>query len=343
MARSMVVNVINEEARRLKRRLDSERLSSEDKEIMSSLLQKDMDDQVLFCSLRQFCELLQRYYGLKVIVLIDKYDIPLAKANDKGYYKQMVTLIRSMFHQALKTNDNLHFAVLTGCLRVVKESIFTGLNNPKIFSVTSVRFDEYFGFTDEEVQKMLRYYGLESRYGAVKDWYDGYRFGNVDVYCPWDVINYCDELLSDSEMEPKNYWSNTSGNQIVRRFLERVDRGLAKGEIEALIAGETVTKEIHEDLTYDNLYDSTENIWSVLFTTGYLTMRERGPGKKICLPVPNMEIRNIFTEQIMAMFRERCRVAVKKEECEHGARCVVKPVREGRLCAVRVQICQTFQ
>lgn len=304
VARGMVVRVINKEAKRLKSFLDSGRLSSEDQKMLSALMESSMDDVTLNYSLYELSELLRNYHGLKTIILIDEYDIPLAKANDKGYYKQMVTLIRSMFHQALKTNDNLHFAVLTGCLRVAKESIFTGLNNPKIFSVTTVRFDEYFGFTDEEVQKMLRYYGLESRYGAVKDWYDGYRFGNVDVYCPWDVINYCDELLSDREMEPKDYWSNTSGNQIVRRFLERVDRGLAKGEIEALIAGETVTKEIHEDLTYDNLYDSTENIWSVLFTTGYLTMRGRGPGKKICLSVPNMEIRNIFTEQIMAMFRE---------------------------------------
>ncbi len=303
-ARGMMVRVINKETKRLKGLLDSSRLSSEDQKMLSSLMESNMDDVTLNYSLYELSELLWNYYGLKTIILIDEYDIPLAKANDKGYYGQMVTLIRSMFHQALKTNDNLHFAVLTGCLRVAKESIFTGLNNPKIFSVTTVRFDEFFGFTDEEVQKMLRYYGLESRYGAVKEWYDGYRFGNVDVYCPWDVINYCDELLSDPEMGPRDYWSNTSGNQIVRRFLERVDRGLAKGEIEALIAGETVTKEIREDLTYDNLYDSTENIWSVLFTTGYLTMRGRGPGKKICLSIPNMEIRNIFTEQIMAMFRE---------------------------------------
>ncbi len=302
--RSMVVKVINKEAKRLKSLLNCETLSPDDREMLSSLMSSDMDDAALCYSVYELSELLHGYYGIKAIILIDEYDIPLSKANDKGYYEQMVSLIRGMFHQALKTNDHLYFAVLTGCLRVAKESIFTGLNNPKIFSITTVRFDEYFGFTDDEVQKMLGYYGLSHRYDAVKEWYDGYRFGNVDVYCPWDVINYCDELMADGEAQPKDYWSNTSGNEIVRHFLEQVDQGLAKGEIEALIAGETVTKEIHEDLTYNNLYDSAENIWSVLFTTGYLTMRGKGMGKNIRLSIPNMEIRNIFTEQIMTMFRE---------------------------------------
>ena len=194
-------------------------------------MSSDMDDAALCYSVYELSELLHGYYGIKAIILIDEYDIPLSKANDKGYYEQMVSLIRGMFHQALKTNDHLYFAVLTGCLRVAKESIFTGLNNPKIFSITTVRFDEYFGFTDDEVQKMLGYYGLSHRYDAVKEWYDGYRFGNVDVYCPWDVINYCDELMADGEAQPKDYWSNTSGNEIVRHFLEQVDQGLAKGEV----------------------------------------------------------------------------------------------------------------
>ena len=230
--------------------------------------------------------------------------MPLAKASDRGYYERMVTLIRGMFNQALKTNDNLQFAVLTGCLRVAKESVFTGLNNPKVFSVTSVRFDEYFGFTDREVREMLGYYGLDNRYDSVRDWYDGYRFGNVDVYCPWDVINFCDDLTDEPDMEPRDYWSNTSGNDIVRYFMEKVDTGLTRGELEALVAGETVTKEVREELTYDNLYETAGNLWSVLFMTGYLTMRGKPVGRRVELAIPNMEIRNIFTERIMSMFKE---------------------------------------
>lgn len=268
------------------------------------LMENAMDDAGLFCSLYRLSELLRKHYGLKVIMLIDEYDVPLAKASERGYYERMVTLIRGMFDQALKTNDNLYFSVLTGCLRVAKESIFTGLNNPKIFSVTTARFDEYFGFTDREVQGMLDYYGVENRYEAVKEWYDGYRFGNVDVYCPWDVINYCDDLIDDQKLTPKDYWSNTSGNEIVRHFLEQVNSGVTKSEVEALIARETVTKDIYEELTYNSLYGSIENLWSVLLAAGYLTMRGRPEGRSVCLAIPNMENRNIFAGQIMAMFRE---------------------------------------
>ena len=303
-AREMMVEVINEETRRQQDLLKSDRLTSDDKQLVSRLMKEDMNDKSVCGSLRILSECLRKHYGEKVIILIDEYDVPLAKANDRGYYDQMVTLIRSMFNQALKTNDNLQFAVLTGCLRVAKESIFTGLNNPKVFSITSVRFDEYFGFTDREVREMLEYYGLGNRYDSVRDWYDGYRFGNVDVYCPWDVINFCDDLTDEPDMEPKDYWSNTSGNDIVRHFIENVDKRLTRGEIEALVAGETVTKEIHEELTYNRLYDSIENLWSVLFMTGYLTMRGKPSGKRVELAIPNMEIRNIFTEQIMVMFKE---------------------------------------
>lgn len=248
--------------------------------------------------------MLNKHYQRKVIILIDEYDVPLAKANDKGYYEQMVTLIRNLFEQALKTNEALYFAVLTGCLRVAKESIFTGLNNPKNLSITTVRFDEYFGFTDDEVKEMLKYYGLEEKYHAMKEWYDGYHFGNVDVYCPWDVISYCDELTDDPRIEPKDYWFNTSSNDVVRHFIEKTGNGLTKSEIEALVAGETVTKEICEQLTYNQLYDSIEHIWSVLFSTGYLTQRGKPDGNRMQLAIPNMEIRNIFTSQIMTMFRE---------------------------------------
>ena len=252
-ARNLAVKVINEEARRLQYLLESSKLSWEDRELFSLLLKKDMDDETLCCSLRELSELLQKHYDRKVIILIDEYDVPLAKANDRGYYDQMTALIRNLFEQALKTNDNLYFAVMTGCLRVAKESIFTGLNNPKVLSITSVRFDEYFGFTDSEVKEMLEYYDLSGAYDAIKSWYDGYRFGNVDVYCPWDVISYCDELTDDPTAQPKDYWSNTSSNDVVRHFIEKIDDGLTKSEIEALLAGETVTKEIHEELTYNQL------------------------------------------------------------------------------------------
>lgn len=309
-ARDMMIEVINEEARRLQYVLESDRFSLEDKKTFSvlmkvSVLMKGNIDQGTLChSLRRLSELLRKHYGQKAIILIDEYDVPLAKASERGYYERMVTLIRGMFNQALKTNDNLQFAVLTSCLRVAKESIFTGLNNPKVFSVTSVRFDEYFGFTDREVREMLGYYGLDNWYDSVRGWYDGYRFGNVDVYCPWDVINFCDDLTDEPDLEPRDYWSNTSGNDIVRYFMEKVDKGLTRGEIEALVAGETVTKEVREELTYDNLYETAGNLWSVLFMTGYLTMRGKPVGKRVELAIPNMEIRNIFTERIMSMFKE---------------------------------------
>ena len=301
-ARNLIVKIINEEARRLQFLMDSRNLSGRDKELFTQLMEKDMTDETLMFSLREFSELLYKHYGKKVIILIDEYDVPLAKANEQGYYDEMIFLIRNMFEQALKTNEYLYFAVLTGCLRVAKESIFTGLNNLKVLSVTSVRFDEYFGFTDDEVQEMLTYYGLSEKYQTVKDWYDGYRFGSVEVYCPWDVINYCDDLLDNPEAEPKNYWSNTSSNDVVRHFIGTLDAGGTKREMEALIAGEPVTKEIHEELTYNNLYDSMENIWSVLFMTGYLTYRGNPSGGSYPLVIPNMEIRNIYRDQIMEMF-----------------------------------------
>ena len=241
---------------------------------------------------------------MAVILLIDEYDVPLAKAFENGYYDQMILLIRNLFEQALKTNDSLKFAVLTGCMRITKESIFTGLNNLKILSVTDPRFGEYFGFTDSEVRELLDYYELSGHYGQIKEWYDGYRFGNAEVYCPWDVINYCDILRADLEAQPQNYWSNTSNNDVVRQFLQKADSGSAKKEIERLIAGEVITKEIHQELTYKDMYQSIENIWSVLLTTGYLTQRGKPDGMKLPLAIPNMEIRDIFITQIMSLFRE---------------------------------------
>lgn len=308
-ARNLAVKIINKEARRMQYLLSSNKLSQNEKELFSLLLEKDMDDDTLRCSLYELSELLRKHYGEKVIILIDEYDVPLAKANEKGYYDRMVDLIRSIFEQALKTNDNLYFAVLTGCLRVAKESIFTGLNNLKVLSITDVRFDEYFGFSDKEVRDLLEYYDLSDYYDVVKEWYDGYHFGNVDVYCPWDVISYVDELKANPSLVPKNYWANTSSNNVVRHFIERADGGATKRELERLIAGEIVTKEIHQELTYKELYDSIDNIWSVLFTTGYLTQRGKPNGDMFNLVIPNMEIRKIFTGQIMKLFKDN----VKKD------------------------------
>ena len=311
-ARALLCSVIGNEAARFRFLLETDRISELEKELYRQLLITDpnrqgmyaMPDAVLMGSLKTLSMLLKEYYKTEVIILIDEYDVPLAKASERGYYESMALLIRNLFEQALKTNDSLYFAVMTGCLRVAKESIFTGLNNLKLLSVTNVRFDEYFGFTDEEVRELLRYYGREDRYEAMREWYDGYRFGNVDVYCPWDVISYCDDLTDDPEAEPRDYWSNTSSNDVIRHFIEKVDHGLTRSEIEALVSGEILTKEIHEDLTYNRLYDSVDHIWSVLFATGYLTQRGKAEGKRYRLAIPNREIRNIFTEQIMTMFKE---------------------------------------
>jgi len=311
-ARSMLCSAVGTEAMRFQFLSESDRLTDKEKRLYDQLTMVDeesrgsfrMPDSILIESLKTLSILLHKHYGKKVILLIDEYDVPLAKANEKDYYDRMVTLIRNLFGQVLKTNGSLYFAVLTGCLRVAKESIFTGLNNPKILSITNVKFDEYFGFTDAEVLELLAYYDLMDYYGTVKNWYDGYRFGNVDVYCPWDVVNYADDLQDAPELAPKNYWSNTSGNEVVRHFLERVGQGLTKREIENLIAGETIIKEIRQELTYHKLYDSVDNIWSVLFATGYLTQRGKPDGDCFQLAIPNMEIRKIFTGQVMELFKE---------------------------------------
>ena len=304
-ARNLMVKVVNEEARRFQFLTESSRLTDTDKMLFGQLLQKEMDDETLFCSLRELTELLRKHYEKQVIVLIDEYDVPLAKANELGYYDEMVRLIRGIFGSALKTNHNLYFAMLTGCLRVAKESIFTGVNNFNTFTITDVDFDEYFGFTDAEVKKMLEEYQLGSSYEDVREWYDGYRFGNVDVYCPWDVICYVNKRRTDPALQPQNYWLNTSGNEVVRHFIEALGDGVTRTEMERLIGGEIVQKEIHEEMTYHDLYVDMGNVWSVLFMTGYLTQRGRADGNLYNLVIPNREIRNIFTEQIMKMFQEQ--------------------------------------
>ena len=296
--------VINEECRRLGFLEESQNLTKNEKSIFRELLKSNLAEDTLVYSLRELTELLEKHYGQKVIVLIDEYDVPLAKANEHGYYDEMTLLIRNLFENALKTNDSLKFAVLTGCMRISKESIFTGLNNLKVLSVADVQFDEYFGFTDSDVKNILEYYELSEHYDEIKMWYDGYRFGNVEVYCPWDVINYCDELRINNMAQPQNYWSNTSSNEAVKRFIQETDKGTVRKEIEKLIAGETIVKEIHQELTYQDMYASIENLWSVLFTTGYLTQTGRKDANTFMLTIPNMEIRNIFLTQIMEYFKK---------------------------------------
>ena len=298
--------VINEEARRLGFLEKSKKLKESEKAIFGELLKPDMREDVLAYSIRELTELLEKHYGEKVIVLIDEYDVPLAKANEQGYYDEMVLLLRTLFGNALKTNESLKFAVLTGCLRVAKESIFTGLNNFKVYPLTKVVFDECFGFTDEEVKEMLHYYQQDSHYDTVKEWYDGYRFGKVDVYCPWNVINYCDEHLDDPMAEPQNYWSNTSGDDVIKHFVDSIYTGkeVTKSELERLVNGGAVQKNISQELTYKELYGSMDNIWSALFMTGYLTQRGESEENQYNLVIPNQEIRNIITEHIMGLFKE---------------------------------------
>lgn len=305
-ARRFLIKTINEEARRLSVLSDSTELDETDHELLTQLKKKEMTNDSLVYSIRELTELLEKHYGRKVIVLIDEYDVPLAKANENGYYDEMVFLIRNLFENALKTNSSLKFAVLTGCLRIAKESIFTGLNNFKVYSITDKSFDETFGFTDAEVKELLRYYGQEKYYETVKEWYDGYRFGNVAVYCPWDVINFCSDHLADPGLEPKNYWANTSGNSVISHFIDSVGKPqkLTRMELEQLVNGGIVQKEINSELTYKELYSSIDNLWSTLFMTGYLTQRGESSGNRYNLVIPNREIRNIITNHILKMFKE---------------------------------------
>lgn len=283
---------------------DSECLSEHDKEAYKKLLDSNMSEAVFCSGLRRLSELLAKHYGTKVILLIDEYDVPLAKAFANGYYDQMVFLIRNLLEQALKTNSSLKLAVLTGCMRISKESIFTGLNNFTTFTIADVDFDEYFGFTDQEVRDLLTYYECADKYESIKEWYDGYRFGNVDVYCPWDVVSYLRSLRTNREAIPQNYWINTSSNAEVKEFIRQSKNLTTKREIERLMAGESITKTIHPELTYKEMNESIENIWSVLFATGYLTQSGQVDARKFKLRIPNLEIRDIFKTQIMEYFKE---------------------------------------
>ena len=304
-AYDMLREIIRKECVRLQFLMDSDALTDAEKEPMKRLLGNRPERVDIKNSLALLCSLLEKHYGQKPILLIDEYDVPLDKAYYHGYYPQMIDLIRAMFQAALKTNSSLFFAVLTGCLRVSKESIFTGLNNLKVCSISDVKFDEFFGFTDEEVRAMLSAYGLESHYEETREWYDGYRFGGQDVYCPWDVINYCDDLLSNPRQKPRAYWMNTSGNDMVRRLIDRSTNGTTQMEIERLIAGETITKTLNEQLTHNEVDASIENIWSLLYMTGYLTAVDYPDGSRYELRIPNREVRQIYMQQVLSWFNHK--------------------------------------
>ena len=305
-------DIIRNEALRLQYLSRSDRISEEEKKSFKAILRDEYDDSDIRSSLKMLCALLEKHYGQKVILLIDEYDVPLDKAYQHGYYDRMIDVIRAMFGAALKTNDSLFFAVLTGCLRVSKESIFTGLNNLTVHSISDVQFDEYFGFTDAEVRAMLHDYGLDEHLEEAREWYDGYRFGGQDVYCPWDVINHCYALRADAKARPKAYWINTSGNDMVRRLIEKASDGTTQMEIERLIAGETITKTLNENLTHNEIDQNIENIWSLLYMTGYLTAAGSPDGNRYRLRIPNREVRQIYMQQVLSWFREKTQADTEK-------------------------------
>ena len=307
MAFEMAVQIMKRVPAKVQYLLESAALSEQDKAEYRKLLDDNMSEAVFCNSLKVLSELLEKHHGTKVILLIDEYDVPLAKAHANGYYDQMISLIRSLLGEALKTNNSLKLAVLTGCLRISKESIFTGLNNLKVLTIADERFDEYFGFTDKEVRGLLEYYDVADHYEEVKRWYDGYQFGNEEVYCPWDVLNHCDRIRSEPHVQPENYWINTSSNDAVKQFIQESANATTKREIERLVAGEVIMKEIHQELTYSEIYQTIDNIWSLLFTTGYLTQRGRAEGRQMKLAIPNLEIRDIYVTQIMEFFKENVR------------------------------------
>ena len=304
-AKAQIIKIINREARRHRFLLKSENLDSFDKELLTQLLSRQMEEDTITSSLQELTEVLEAHFSKKVVVLIDEYDVPLAKAYENGYYDKMVLLIRNLFGNVLKTNDSLAFAVLTGCLRIAKESIFTGLNNFKVYSITNTEFDETFGFTNEEVRKMLVYYGLDSHFEEVKAWYDGYRFGNADVYCPWDVVNYCEDHKENTNAELQNYWMNTSGNEVIQHFVDSMNdpHMLTKSELELLVSGDTVVKQVDEMITYKELYSNIDNMWSTLFMTGYLTQRGKEPDGRYHLAIPNREICDCMVRRVLALFK----------------------------------------
>ena len=321
-AYGMLRRIIRAEVSRLQMLLNSERISEDAKKPLERILKEEDTKEDILDSLKTLSCLLYQHYGQKTVLLIDEYDVPLDKAFHHGYYREMVALIRGLFGQALKTNEYLQFAVLTGCLRVAKESIFTGLNNFKVLSIIDPRFDEHFGFTDAEVKRLLADYGLESHFDEIKEWYDGYRFGDVDVYCPWDVINHVDLLRAKPDARPQAYWINTSGNDLVKDFVDEAD-ATTQDEIERLVAGETIEKKVRLELTYPEVRESIDNLWSVLFTTGYLTYTEQTEDGSYRLKIPNREVREVYILQIQEWFKR----SLEKER--HTTQALCQALLEG--------------
>ena len=331
-AKRRLVDIIAEEAAKHDVLSDSGSLSEEDKNRYQAIRRLKngsyaMEEDTLYKALKTLSELLYKHYGQKTVILIDEYDVPLDKAFQNGYYSEMVSLMRDMFGSALKTNEYLQFAVLTGCLRISKESIFTGLNNFKVHSIVNSKFDEQFGFTEKEVEAMLRFYGLEAHMQETKEWYDGYRFGDADIYCPWDVVNYVYDAKDNPEKEPEAYWINSSGNGLVKRFITKADQS-TRNEIERLINGEAIEKNIRLELTYEEIDDTIENVWSVLFTTGYLTLSEKPKGGVYKLIIPNKEIKQVYKTQIRDWFREKLR------DDKEGLKPLWKAFKEGDASAL---------
>lgn len=332
-AYSMLRSIIGNEALRFLFLKESSRLTEEEKKLYKQLIAIGaagqskflMSDDTLVESLLTLCKLLHKHYNQKVVLLIDEYDVPLDKAQHFGYYEEMANLIRNLFARALKSNSSLHLAVLTGCLRIAKESIFTGLNNLRVLSIADTEYDEYFGFSDTEVKDMLHFYSLDDKYELIKLWYNGYRFGNTDVYCPWDVINYCAKLRADPDAKPKAFWINTSGNDIIRVFLHKASPA-ARRDLECLINGGTISKKIHQELTYRDIYKDIDNLWSVLFTTGYLTQCGSSGGRSFQLKIPNLEIKEVFAEQIYEWFQEE----VRKDTPKLDAFCAAFPQADAK-------------
>ena len=318
-AKRILRSVIGDEAVRFSFLSESDRLTAIERQQYAKLVGLDsqgeyaMSDEVLSKSLLTLSRFLHKHYGQSTIILIDEYDVPLDKAYLAGYYDAMVNLVRTLFGRALKTNSSLYFAVLTGCLRISKESIFTGLNNFNVYTIKDVQYNEYFGFSDEEVRELLAYYGFMEKFDMIKEWYDGYRFGELEIYCPWDVVSYCHALKMNSSATPQNYWVNTSSNNIIRNFIDRAD-GTARDEIERLISGDSIYKKIRQELTYRDLDSRIDNLWSILFTTGYLTQCGKDSDGITGLVIPNREIRWIFVEQIQEWFEAETKRDIQKLE-----------------------------
>ncbi len=318
-AKVMLRRIIGKEAMRFQFLLESNKIDDTERSQYKALINTDktgtctMSDDLLKDSLLMLSHFLQKHYGQDTVMLVDEYDVPLDKAYQAGYYNSMVEFIRGLFGNAFKTNDSLKFAILTGCLRISKESIFTGLNNFSVYTVKDIQYNEFFGFTDTEVRQMLEYYGFMEKYHTIKEWYDGYHFNNLDIYCPWDVVSYCHALKMKSSTEPQNYWVNTSSNDIVRRFIARAD-ATTRDEIELLINGGHVKKMIHQELTYRDLDSDIDNLWSLLFTTGYLTQDGKDEEEISTLVIPNKEIHWIYVQQIRKWFKEEARKDTKKLE-----------------------------